>query len=165
MDGDFYHQDDGTMQNGTGDHGRKRSSINSQSRDVYTKRPKEVKCGRYRTAIKNDVHDLSHVEQQSMEIESLPDSTSRTSIPLHQQSISHDSIYQQIVHQFSIGSGCLLLDDQHLLDPSTMGDVLNATLHEQIEWLDMVVYARQRAKAWDSTQYMRERNALKSWLR
>lgn len=176
VDSSHYHDDLGheelTWQQ---HHSRKRcsSTTNSASRDFCIKRPKEVLCESYRTTIQDDIHDLPHVEQ-SMEIEPLPDSLPSTpntgnSVPLHhqeQQSTSHhDSISRQIVHQFSIGSGSLLLDDQHLLDSTTTEEVLHAPLQVQQEWLEMVVYARQRAKAWDSTQYTRERNALKSWLR
>ena len=180
MDEDLYHHhDDYAIRGGNvtvvpthQDSYRKRSSTTSQPRHMGIKRQKEMMCQSYRTTIKDDVHDLSHVDQ-AMEIETLPEHATTTpnntivhSIPLHQRSTNHgDYIYQQIVHQFSIGSGSLLLDDQHLLDPTTMEDVLNASVQDQGEWLEMVIYARQRAKAWDATQYMKERNALKSWLR
>ncbi len=123
-------------------------------------------CGRgwrsnsYCTKMK-DIIDICYVEQ-SMEMD--PDYNTKATI-FEGQSSSAILIHQQIVDQFARGTGGLLREDRHLLDHTNMEEVIKADMRDQIEWLELVVHARNRAKAWDTTQYTRERNVLQSWLR
>lgn len=66
--------------------------------------------------------------------------------------------------QFNQGAQGLLRDDKYLLEDTIVEELLEGPSELQAHWVDAVVQARNRAKAWDLTQYRKEGELLRNWL-